>query len=147
MSDLYEFIEKGTYDVVNGSRYMKGGRQVGGPLLKSLLSRAAGLSLHHLAGMPTYDATNNFKMYRGSFLGATKIESLAGFEIGLELVSKAYVGGYKVGEVPSVWMDRVAGQSRFNLRKWLPQYLRWYVYAFRGRLKRKAANVRLGSEI
>ncbi len=65
---MYELIDKGTYDVVNGSRYMRGGRQIGGPPLKTLLSRTAGLSLHALSGIPTHDATNNFKMYRGSFL-------------------------------------------------------------------------------
>ena len=135
---MYELIENGTYDVVNGSRYMKNGRQIGGPPLKTLLSRAAGLSLHYLGGIPTHDATNNFKMYRGSFLEATTIESVAGFEIGLELVGKAYVNGYRIGEVPSVWTDRVAGESRFNLRKWLPQYLKWYRFAFRGRFGRKA---------
>jgi hypothetical protein len=124
---------------------MKGGKQIGGPRLKTFLSRAAGLSLHYLAGVPTHDATNNFKMYRGSFLAATEIESTAGFEIGLELVAKAYVAGYRVGEVPSVWTDRVAGESRFNLRKWLPQYFRWYWYAFRGRLKPKPGSKHLRS--
>ena len=49
-------------DVVSASRYMPGGHQVGGPLLKRLMSRAAGLSLHHLAGVPTHDPTNNFKL-------------------------------------------------------------------------------------
>jgi glycosyltransferase involved in cell wall biosynthesis len=142
---MYALIEDGTYDVVNGSRYMKGGKQIGGPPLKTFLSRAAGLSLHYVAGMPTHDATNNFKMYRGSFLAAVEIESKAGFEIGLELVGKAYVNGYRIGEVPSVWTDRVAGESRFNLRKWLPQYLKWYWYAFRGRLGPKPANGRLRS--
>jgi glycosyltransferase involved in cell wall biosynthesis len=142
VNGMYALIADGSYDVVNGSRYMKGGRQIGGPPLKTLLSRGAGLSLHYLAGMPTHDATNNFKMYRGTFLASVEIESVAGFEIGLELVAKAYVGGYRIGEVPSVWTDRVAGESRFNLRKWLPQYLKWYRYAFRGRFKPKLANER-----
>ncbi len=128
---MYRLIENGTYDVVCGSRYMKGGAQIGGPPLKTFLSRMAGLSLHYLARVPTHDATNNYKMYRGSFIGATAIESKAGFEIGLELCAKAHVNGYRIGEVPTTWRDRVAGESRFNLRKWLPQYLRWYRYAFR----------------
>src|SRR5437870_494216 len=46
-------------DVVCASRYMRGGRQLGGPLLKGLLSRAAGLSLYWLAGLPTRDPTNS----------------------------------------------------------------------------------------
>jgi glycosyltransferase involved in cell wall biosynthesis len=133
LNRMYAKIDDGTYDVMCGSRYMRGGRQIGGPFLKTFLSRTAGLSLHLLTGIPTHDATNNFKMYRGSFIAATTIESQGGFEIGLEMVAKAYVGGYRIGEVPTVWRDRVAGESRFDLWKWLPQYLRWYRYAFRRR--------------
>jgi dolichol-phosphate mannosyltransferase len=133
VNEMYELIASDQFDVVCGSRYMRGGRQLGGPPLKSLMSRTAGLSLHILTGIPTHDATNNFKMYRGSFLAATPIQSQAGFEIGLEMVVKAYVNGYRVGEIPTTWRDRVAGTSRFNIRKWLPHYLRWYRYAFRRR--------------
>src|SRR5690349_2558900 len=68
-------------DVVSASRYMKGGHQVGGPFLKRLMSRAAGLSLHWFAGVPTHDPTNNFKLYRRDFLTATTSESSAGFEL------------------------------------------------------------------
>jgi len=133
LNRMYEHIAANRYDVVCGSRYMRGGRQIGGPPLKAALSRAAGISLHLLTGLPTHDATNNFKMYRGTFLAATRIESGAGFEIALELVVKAHVAGWRIGELPSTWRDRVAGKSRFDLRRWLPHYLRWYGYAFRSR--------------
>jgi dolichol-phosphate mannosyltransferase len=123
-------------DVVAASRYMPGGRQIGGPRLKRLLSRTAGLTLHWLAAIPTHDPTNNFKLYRRSFLAATPIESRAGFELALELTVKASLAGRRVAEVPTTWRDRTAGTSRFNLRRWLPQYLRWYLVALRGRARR-----------
>ena len=126
-------------DIVSASRYMKGGGQVGGPLLKRLMSRAAGLSLHWLAGVPTHDPTNNFKLYRRSFLAATPIESTAGFELALELTVKATLAGARIAEVPTTWRDRTAGQSNFKLRKWLPHYLHWYRLAFAGRLRRIVA--------
>ncbi|MGP1674480.1 MAG: glycosyltransferase family 2 protein, partial [Candidatus Limnocylindrales bacterium] len=50
-------------DIVAASRYMRGGRQVGGPPVKRLMSRIAGLTLHWFAGVPTHDPTNNFKLY------------------------------------------------------------------------------------
>ena len=50
-------------DVVSASRYMRGGHQIGGPPLKRLMSRTAGLTLHWFAGVPTHDPTNNFKLY------------------------------------------------------------------------------------
>ena len=123
-------------DVVSASRYMKGGRQVGGPLLKRLLSRTAGVTLHWFAGVPTHDPTNNFKLYSRRFLDATTIESTAGFELALELTVKATTSGRRVAEVPTTWRDRTAGQSNFRLRKWLPHYMHWYVVAFRHRLSR-----------
>ena len=132
---MFELIQQG-HDVVCGSRYMRGGRQVGGPLLKTFLSRAAGVSLHWLAGVPTHDVTNSFKMYRTDFLRSLEFESSGGFEIGMEAVVKAYVSGGRIAEVPSTWTDRVAGRSRFRLWRWLPHYLRWYFYAFRGRFRR-----------
>ena len=123
-------------DVVAASRYMKGGHQIGGPRLKRWMSRIAGLSLHALAGVPTHDPTNNFKLYRRTFLATTPIESTAGFELALELTVKATLAGGRVAEVPTTWRDRMAGQSNFKLRKWLPHYLHWYAEAFRGRLRR-----------
>ena len=114
---------------------MKGGRQIGGPLLKRTLSRVAGLSLHWLGGVPIHDATNNFKLYRRDFLDAVTIESTGGFELAIELTAKATRGGLPMAEVPTTWRDRSAGQSNFKLRAWLPKYLRWYFHAFAGRLR------------
>ena len=125
-------------DVVSASRYMRGGHQFGGPPLKGLMSRAAGLSLHWFAGVPTHDPTNNFKLYRRSFLDATPIESSAGFELALELTVKATIAGRRIAEVPTTWRDRTAGQSNFKLRQWLPHYLHWYRLAFAERLARLA---------
>ena len=124
-------------DVVAASRYMRGGRQVGGPLIKRLLSRLAGLTLHWFAGVPTSDPTSNFKLYSRRFLDATPIESSAGFELALELTVKATLAGRIVAEVPTVWRDRTSGKSNFKLRQWLPHYLHWYVVAFRGRFRRQ----------
>lgn len=123
-------------DVVAASRYMPGGRQIGGPKLKGLLSRMAGLSLHHVAGVPTHDPTNNFKLYARGFLDDVTIESEAGFELALELTVKATIAGRWVAEIPATWRDRTAGKSNFQLRRWLPHYLRWYLVAMRGQLRR-----------
>ena len=126
---MVELAKRGA-DVVAASRYMKGGRQVGGPPLKRLMSRLAGLTLHWFARVPTHDPTNNFKLYSRRFLEATTIESTAGFELALELTVKATLQRRRVAEVPTTWRDRTAGQSNFKLRKWLPHYLHWYRVAF-----------------
>jgi dolichol-phosphate mannosyltransferase len=122
------------FHVVVGSRYMKGGRLIGGPWVKQVLSRLAGTSLHFLRGLPTHDATNAFKIYDRAMVKSFTIESHAGFELNLELAVKAFLQGYRIAEVATTWRDRSEGQSRFRLWKWLPHYLRWYFYAFQPKL-------------
>ena len=135
VDDMVRLASEGAA-VVAGSRYMRGGRQIGGPVLKRTLSRAAGLSLHWLGRVPIHDATNNFKLYRRDFLETVTIESTGGFELALELTAKATLAGRRLAEVPTTWRDRTEGESRFNFRAWLPRYLRWYVHLYRGRLRR-----------
>ncbi len=130
--EMLERAEAGA-DVVCASRYMPGGEQIGGPWLKGQLSRWAGLSLYWLTGLATRDPTNSFKAYRRDFLERTRIETEAGFALGIELTVKAHFGGGRVEEVPARWWDRSAGESRFRLLRWLPGYLRWYFFAFRAR--------------
>ena len=129
---MYELYLQG-YDLVCGSRYMPGGRLIGGPFLKQLMSRTSGLTLHWFRGVPTHDATNSFKLYDAQMVHELKVESVAGFELGLELTVKAFLSGYPIAEIPSVWRDRTAGTSRFRVMHWLPHYLKWYFYAFRPR--------------
>lgn len=135
IDSMYE-LARGGADVVAGSRYMQGGRQVGGPLMKRTMSRAAGLSLHWLAGIPVHDATSNFRMYSKRLLDKVTIESDGGFELGIELTVKAHLLGMRVAEVPTTWRDRTAGQSRFQLWRWLPRYMRWYRRGIVGRFRR-----------
>ena len=121
------------FDLVAASRYMKGGHQIGGPRFKQLLTRTAGLSLHYLFGLPTHDATNSFRLYSKKFLRSIKIESDGGFELATELTVKAHFSGYKVTEVPTTWtyLDK---ESRFYLKKWLPKYFKWYLWAVNKKL-------------
>jgi len=129
---MYDLYCQG-YDLVCGSRYMPGGRLIGGPFLKQLMSRSSGLTLRWFRGLPTHDATNSFKLYDAQMVHALKVESVAGFELGLELTVKAFLNGYRIAEIPSVWRDRTAGASRFRVMHWLPHYLKWYFYAFQPR--------------
>ena len=113
---------------------MQGGRQVGRPSLKSALSRLAGVSLYWLGRVGTHDATNSFKAYDRRFVEQVGIESDAGFELGIEMVAKARRRRLPVAEIPTIWLDRVTGQSNFKVRAWIPRYMRWYRYAFGPRM-------------
>ena len=131
VDEMYRRIMQGGYDIVCGSRYMKGGKQIGGPIFKKLLSRIAGVSLKYITNLPVHDVTNSFKLYKKTMVDAIDIQSDSGFEIGMEIVVKAYFTGYKITELPCTWTDRQAGHSRFRIFKWMPKYLRWYFYALK----------------
>jgi hypothetical protein len=116
---------------------MPGGQQVGGPRIKGALSRWAGRSLHWFARVGTRDATNSFKAYSTDFVREVGIESSTGFEIGLELTVKATRLRLPVAEIPTIWLDRQLGESRFDLGRFLPGYLRWYFFAYGPRISRE----------
>src|SRR6516165_12090392 len=133
IDDLARLVERGVA-VAAASRYMPGGQQVGGPMVKGILSRTAGRSLRLFARLGTRDATNSFKAYSTSFVREVGIDSRDGFEIGIELTAKAKRVRMPVAEIPTIWLDRQAGVSNFKVAKWIPGYLRWYRFAFGGRL-------------
>ena len=133
VDDLARLVERGVA-VAAASRYMAGGQQVGGPLIKGLLSRTAGRSLRMFARLGTRDATNSFKAYSTSFVREVGIDSRDGFEIGIELTAKAKRLRLPVAEIPTIWLDRPTGVSNFKVANWIPKYLRWYRFAFGGRL-------------
>ena len=125
---LYSLIERGV-SVAVASRYMKGGQLVGAPFLKSLLSKMAGKSLYYFARIGTKDATNNFKAYSKDLLNSIEIESQHGFEIGLEITTKAKIKKMRIAEIPTIWIERTENESNFPLWKSLPKYLKWYIWA------------------
>jgi dolichol-phosphate mannosyltransferase len=129
IDSLARLVDRGV-TIAAASRYARGGRQIGGPFLKSVMSRTAGISLHLMARVGTRDGTNSFKAYSTEFVRSVGIDSDEGFEVGLELVAKARRLRLPVAEIPTIWLERTSGQSNFKLRKWLPHYLRWYTYAF-----------------
>ncbi len=136
IDDLTKLVERGVV-VAAASRYASGGQQIGGPIVKSALSRIAGLSLYWLARVGTRDATNSFKAYSTDFVRRVGIESDAGFEVGIELVAKARRLRLPVAELPTIWLERGHGQSNFRVMRWLPLYLHWYRFAFGPRLTRE----------
>jgi glycosyltransferase involved in cell wall biosynthesis len=136
ISELSNLVSRGVA-VACASRYMSSGQQIGGPRFKKFLSKAAGRIVYLFAGVGTHDPTNSFKAYSKTFLDQTKIESRSGFEIGIELVSKAHRLGLPVAEIPTIWLDRTGGSSRFQLARWAPKYLPWFFNCFRPKIRSK----------
>ncbi len=124
VEDLLFLLERGC-SVAVASRYSRGGQFVGEKDLKYLLSKYSGKVLNFLFFIGTKDPTNMFKAYSKSFLNEVEIESENGFTLGLEMIIKAKLHKKKIGEIPTIWIDREFGESKFNMKKYLPSYLYW----------------------
>jgi dolichol-phosphate mannosyltransferase len=117
-------------EIVVASRFIPGGCMTGCPWLKAALVRTSAFALHHLARLPTHDPSNGLRIFSRRVLDTISIESNVGFAYSIELLVKCHRLGWKIGEVPAGWFERRSGKSRFQVLKWVPQYLVWFRYAF-----------------
>lgn len=127
---MYQSYKNGC-EIVAASRFMKGGSMKGCPWLKSMLVRTASFTLHWFAFIPIKDASNGFRLFSKRLLDIIEIESTLGFTYSIELLVKCHRMGWKIGEVPAIWLEREKGKSNFKVFKWLPYYLHWYSYGFK----------------
>jgi dolichol-phosphate mannosyltransferase len=130
---LLELARNGA-DLVAPSRYCKGGEQQLKESLKVKAPRTAGWLINAIAGLPTRDPTNSFKLYSAGMLADMRLRSTVSFSVTLEIVAKAYCLGYRIEEVPTVWRDRQHGKTNFKLGRSLIAYFPWLCVALlRGR--------------
>ena len=135
---MYKRINSG-YDVVCGSRYMKGGKKSGGPKVQHFLSLFVCTTLHHLTGIPTTDPSNAYKMYKKTALKGVKFNPASGVEASIETIFQVYFKGVKITEVPTSWTGRTKGDSKFRIFQRAPKYAQIYKWALIHSLK-----IRLG---
>jgi len=131
--DIDKMVKKihSGFDLVCASRYIRKGQRNGGSKVKAFLSYIGCESLYMFTGIKSHDATNAFKVFRRSLLNQIHIESKVGYELPLEIIVKSHLAGAKITEIPTVWTERDKGYSKFKLLKYIPNYLRWYLYGIR----------------
>ena len=123
----YEKFKEG-YQLICPSRFVKGGKMIGNPLLKSLLTRLASFFLFYFTSFPIKDSTNSFRLFPKDLLDKIEIESDKGFTLSLELTAKAHRLKYKIIEIPVMWIEREKGKSRFRLFSFIMPYTKWLFY-------------------
>jgi dolichol-phosphate mannosyltransferase len=131
--------ELGT-DIVCASGFIPGGCVVGCRWLKAFLVRTAASTLYYVAGLPTRDATNGFRLFSRRVIDNIEIESDSGFCYSLEMLVKCHRLGWPAADVPAKWFEREQRASRFQVLKWVPAHLRWYMYVFATTFLRLPAN-------
>lgn len=132
---MYDKMQKG-WDVVCGSRYMKGGEKTGGSLLQHYLSKFVCKSLKYVTGIPTSDVSNAFKMYRKEWLSQVKINPKSGVEASMEILFQMYFNGAKITEVPTSWIGRKVGKSKFQILHRAPRYIHIYLWALENSMRK-----------
>ncbi|MFZ4619005.1 MAG: polyprenol monophosphomannose synthase [Bacteroidota bacterium] len=103
-------------DVLIGSRYVKGVNVVNWPMKRLILSYSANIYTRIITGMPIHDATAGFKCYKRKVLETINIDSLRsnGYAFQIETNFLAYKKGFKLMEMPIVFVDRRVGVSKMN---------------------------------
>ena len=127
---LTEELERG-WDVVAGSRYMRGGGIVGNSP-KQRLSHLYSVLVRLAGGPKIHDVSNAFKAYRRSVVESIPTVATS-FDLSVELTVKAARAGFRIGEIPTVWTNRKLGRSSFAILRELRNYGRWLLFASTGR--------------
>ena len=104
------------YDLVIGSRYIKGISVVNWPLRRLMLSYGANAYSRVITGMPIMDGTGDFKAWKSNVLASIDLDSVKsqGYSFQIEMNFRAWVKGYKIKEIPIIFSDRTIGQSKMS---------------------------------
>jgi dolichol-phosphate mannosyltransferase len=124
----------GDADLVLGSRYVAGGGVRNWGFTRRVVSRGGGLYARAILGVDVHDLTGGFKCIRREVLEAIDLPSVRaeGYVFQVEVTYRAVLAGFRVREIPIVFVDREQGASKMSSRialeaMWLVPRLRWTV--------------------
>lgn len=115
--EIPNFLKKiKDFDLVIGSRYTNGVRVLNWPMQRLLLSYTANVYTRIITGLPVHDATGGFKCYRREVLEAIDLDEIKsnGYAFQIEMSFKAWKKGFRIAEIPIVFLDRRVGVSKMS---------------------------------
>ena len=104
------------HDLVVGSRYISGVNVINWPMTRLLLSYYANVYTRIVTGLPLRDATGGYKCFRREVLEGIDLDGInaSGYSFQIEVSMRAWKKGFKIKEIPIVFVDRVAGSSKMS---------------------------------
>jgi len=131
--DLSRLLEaSAASDIVIGSRYITGVNVVNWPLKRLLLSMFASYYTRSITGLPLRDCTAGFKCFRREVLETIELDRIQsdGYSFQIEMNFRAWVKGFRILEIPIIFVDRAAGTSKMSKRIlreaiWMVWKLKW----------------------
>ena len=146
IDDMLALMDEGV-EFVGVTRYAHGGRRLGGSMIGHILSRTANWLLHTAFGAAFSDSTTGIKMFRrADFNSLTRNAESVGWTLAFEMAINAQLNGFKLGEVPTISIDRLfGGKSSFKLVPWVIAYFGFFILAVRKlpRLKAPVVQIRI----
>jgi dolichol-phosphate mannosyltransferase len=119
-SHLPQFIEAlADADLVLGSRYLEGRvTVVNWPMTRLMLSYSANVYARLVTGVPLWDATGGFKAFRREVLEALRLDRVEseGYSFQIEMNLRTWKRGFRIREIPIVFVDRTTGESKMSKR-------------------------------
>ena len=133
-----------TADLVLGTRYKGGIRVIDWPLNRLLLSMGAGVFVRLVTGLPVSDPTGGYKCYSAEVLRAIDLDGIVsnGYSFQMETTFSAWTQGFRIAEVPIVFLDRRIGYSKLSLGIAREAFCMVFRLAWRNRFRRKPRQVR-----
>lgn len=125
-----------TSDVVLGSRYVTGGGVSNWNWTRRLISRVGNMYARAVLGLPYRDLTGGYKCYRRAVLEQIGLDDLSsvGYNFQIETTYRAHRAGFRINEVPIVFIERAYGTSKFSAKIMLESF--WKVLLLRLEKKR-----------
>jgi dolichol-phosphate mannosyltransferase len=144
IEDMLALMDDGV-EFVSVTRYAHGGRRLGGSMIGHFLSRTANWLLHTGFGAALSDSTTGIKMFRcADFNALTKNSNSVGWTIAFDMAINAQLNGLKMGEVPTISIDRLfGGKSSFKLVPWIVAYFDLFMIALRSLPRSSDTSVRV----
>lgn len=124
-------IEIQDHDLVIGSRYISGVNVINWPMSRLLLSYFANAYTRIITGLPLRDATGGFKCFRRQVLETIDLDAVqsSGYSFQIEISLRAWKKGFKLKEIPIIFVDRIAGSSKMS--KKIVREAIWMVWLLR----------------
>jgi dolichol-phosphate mannosyltransferase len=127
--EIPKFLEKiEAFDLVIGSRYATGVNVINWPLSRLLVSLAANSYTRMITGLPVHDCTSGFKCFRREVLQSINLDKISsdGYSFQLEMTYKAWKRGFKICEIPIIFVDRTKGESKLSSKvMWEAAWVVW----------------------
>ena len=113
---LLKEVRDNGYDVAIGSRYITGVNVVNWPMGRVLMSYYASKYVQCVTGIPVHDTTAGFKCYRRKVLETIDLDAIRfkGYAFQIEMKFTAYKLGFKIKEVPVIFVNRELGTSKMS---------------------------------